>query len=340
MVETSSGFPALAYPWQSNTMRQLEQQIEEDRLPHALMLTGPPGVGKRHLARVLAQRLLCRAPRAGSACGKCHACGLLRAGTHPDFHRIAPEEPGKAIKIDAVRELTRRLVGHAQQSGYKLVTLEPAEAMNANAANALLKTLEEPAENTLLILVSDNPASVLPTIRSRCQLCPLPMPPRDRVLPWLSPLVSSSDITPDRLLDLARGAPLKALALLQGDALEQLQQMERDFIALCEQRLTAMALADQWQKGDLTVFLEWLLNWIYDLTRWQQGLELAGFSALPETLQSRLRRLPPALLHRYLAKLLRVKQQWLSGANPNKQLLLEELLLDWGALLRQGSRAA
>ena len=339
MVDPDDGFPAVTYPWQSDVMRQLEKQLTDGRLPHALMMTGPRGVGKAHLARVLAQCLLCQAPRSGSACGKCHACGLLRAGTHPDLHHLAPEEPGRAIKIDAVRELTQRLVGHAQQSGYKLVILEPAEAMNGNAANALLKTLEEPANDTLLILVSHKPASVLPTIRSRCQLCPLPLPRRELVLPWLNPLITLKGLEAEQLLDLARGAPLKALALLEGDALEQHQQMERDFIRLCEQRLTAMGLAEQWQKGDLTLVLEWLLNWIYDLARWQQGVPLSGFVALPDALQARLRRLPAELLHRYLEKLLRVKQQWLSGANPNKQLLLEELLLDWGALLRQAQKA-
>jgi len=340
MAETNDGFPALAYSWQQDVMRRLEQQMAENRLPHALMLTGPQGVGKAHLARVLAQRLLCQAPKTGSACGKCHACGLLRAATHPDLHQLVPEDPGKAIKIDAVRELTQRLVGHAQQSGYKLVIVEPAEAMNSNAANALLKTLEEPADDTLLILVSHKPASVLPTIRSRCQLCPLPLPARDRVLPWLTPLVAHNSLSADQLLDLARGAPLRALAFLEGEVLERHQQIERDFIALCGQKLTAMNLADQWQKNDLTLILEWLLNWVYDLARWQQGLALPGFQALPETLQARLRAVPAALLHRYLEKLLRVKQQWLSGANPNKQLLLEELLLDWGALLRQAQRAA
>jgi len=333
-------FPALPYPWQKTPWQRLGRQIDEAQLPHALMVSGPEGVGKRHLATALAQRLLCQAPQQGAPCGKCHSCGLLRAQTHPDLFQMQPEEPGKAIKIDAVRELTRALGTTAQQGGYKVVILEPAEAMNANAANALLKTLEEPASDTLLILVSHTPSAVLPTIRSRCQIVPLAIPPRAQVLEWLRPLVASSGFDADPLLDLGRGAPLKALALLEGDALEQRRQMEQDFLKLCADQLTAVALADQWQKGDVTTTLEWLLMWVYDLARWQAGAEVVTFRPLSEGMQQHFRNIPGALLHRYLEKLLTVKRQWLSGANPNKQLLLEELLLDWGVLLRQARRAA
>lgn len=333
-------FPALPYPWQKDEWQRLNRHIDERQLPHALMFSGPLGVGKVHLAKALAQRLLCQAPQQGTACGKCHSCGLLKAQTHPDLTILQPEEPGKAIKIDAVRELTRSLGNTAQQGGYKVVVMEPAEAMNINAANALLKTLEEPADNTCLILVSHTPSSVLPTIRSRCQIRPLPLPPASRVLEWLKPLVSGSGFEAGELLDRARGAPLTALGLLDGDRLEQRRQREQDFLKLCDQKLTAMQLADNWQKGDVGEAIEWLLGWLYDLARWQTGVGVSALDALPDHLRQTLKRVPPALLHRYLEKLMTVKRQWLSGANPNKQLLLEELLLDWGVLLRQAQRAA
>lgn len=336
----SDNFPALPYPWQKDQWQSFNKHIDDNQLAHALMLAGPAGIGKRHLANALAQRLLCQTPQQGAACGKCHSCGLLRAQTHPDLKYLQPEEPGKAIKIDAVRELTRALGTTAQQSGYKVVIIEPAEAMNTNSANALLKTLEEPADDTLLILVSHTPSAVLPTIRSRCQIRSLPMPRKAVVLDWLSPLVTSSGIAPEPLLDMARGAPLNALALLEGDTLEQRQQMEKSFIQLCDNKTTAIALAGEWQKGDVTATLEWLLIWVYDLARWQAGAEVSTFKPLPDHLRQQLGKIPGALLHRYLEKLLTVKAQWLSGANPNKQLLLEELLLDWGVLLRQAQRAA
>lgn len=336
----SEHFPALPYPWQKEPWQRLNRQIGEGQLPHALMFAGPPGIGKGHLATALAQRLLCQTPQQDTACGKCHSCGLLKAQTHPDLTVLQPEEPGKAIKIDAIRELTQTLGTTAQQGGYKVVILDPAEAMNANSANALLKTLEEPADDTLLILISHTPSAVLPTIRSRCQLRSFAIPPRAQVLNWLNPLVSGSGFEPEALLELARGAPLHALALLEGDALEQRRQREKDFIKLCDQQLTAIQLADQWQKGDVGEAIEWLLIWLYDLARWQAGADVSTFKPLPDHLQHQFQRIPPALLHRYLEKLLTVKSQWLSGANPNKQLLLEELLLDWGVVMRQAMKAA
>src|SRR5690606_26968585 len=148
--------------------QQICAQQAANKLPHALMLAGPKGIGKRHLAEALAHLLLCLAPVEGTPCGKCRSCQLNHAQPHPDFLMLAPEEGSKAIKVDQVRGLIESLGKTAQQGGYKVLVLEPAEAMNINSANALLKSLEEPANNTLLILVSHTPSAVLPTIRSRC----------------------------------------------------------------------------------------------------------------------------------------------------------------------------
>ena len=309
-------------------------------MPHALMLAGPQGIGKRHLAQALAQRVLCLTPASGTACGKCRVCELVKAGNHPDFMRLEPEGPGKAIKIGEVRALTQALAQTAQQGGYKVVIVDPAEAMNANAANALLKSLEEPAENTLLMLISHSPSIVMPTIRSRCQIHLLPLPNADQVLSWLTPLVTGSGRSADQLLSAARGAPLTALALLDGDALEWRQQLQDGLLQLSEERISAIALAGQWLSGDVTATLEWLLGWVHDLARWRVGATSAVMDTLPEGVQERLRHVSQSVLHRYLEKLLTTKKQLLSGANPNKQLLLEELLLDWGLVLRRRARVA
>lgn len=330
-----SDFPALPYPWQQDIWRSFYQQLQDDRLPHAIMLAGPAGLGKRHLARVLAQFLLCSSPRAESACGKCKSCELNRAGTHPDFVVVEPEEAGKAIRVDDVRRLAETQGKTAQQSGYKVVILQPAEAMNINAANALLKTLEEPAARTLLLLVSDSPSAVLPTIRSRCQIRTLAIPPAEQSLHWLTPLVSGTDYNAKELLDIARGAPLAARDLMQGDELDTRRQWQDDLLQLSLGQTDAIALAAKWQGGDAAASVNWLIGWLHDLARWQLGVPVAPMQQLDAGAAGVLKAVQPNLLHRYQEKLLDCKKRLASGANPNKQLLLEEILLDWGVLIKR-----
>lgn len=333
-----SDFPLHPYPWQLSEWQRLLQQITAKKLPHAMMLAGPKGIGKRHLADALAQLLLCSSPIEGKACSKCRGCELNKAQTHPDLMWLEPEEEGKAIKVDQVRELTESLSKTAQQNGYKVVILEPAEAMNGNAANALLKSLEEPAANTLLVLITHSPSAVLPTIRSRCQLRKLPMPRSEQVIHWLSPLLAGNSIKADELLIAARGAPLTALTLLQGDALEQREQILQQFSRLSLGQLSAIELAGQWHSGNVIALVEWLLALLHSIARWRVGSDDPQMQQLPPDLRDRLTQLNTSLLHRYIEKILQSKKQLLSGANPNKQLLLEELLLDWGALLRASTK--
>lgn len=330
----SSVFPLHPYPWQLEPWQQLAQLAEANKLPHALMLAGPKGVGKRHFAEALAQRLLCQHPRGASACGQCRGCELNKAATHPDLLHLLPEEAGKAIKVDLVRELTEALGKTAQQAGYKVVILEPAEAMNTNAANALLKSLEEPAANTLLLLVSHSPSAVLPTIRSRCQLRSFAMPRQEQVLRWLSPLLAGRELQAEDLLAAARGAPLTALALLEGDALEEREQLLQQLTRVSLGQLSAIELAASWHQRDAIALMEWYLSLLHSLTRCLAGVFDNQAQRWPVELRERLSGVQPALLHRYIEKVLQSKKLLHSGANPNKQLLWEELLLDWGVVLR------
>jgi DNA polymerase-3 subunit delta' len=329
-----SDFPSHPYPWQQQEWQQLSQQIAAKKLPHAIMFTGPKGIGKRHLAESLAQLLLCITPIEGTPCGKCRSCMLNKVGNHPDFIVLEPEEGSKGIKVDQVRALIDDLGKTAQQGGYKVVILEPAEGMNANAANALLKSLEEPAANTLLILVCHAASAVLPTIRSRCQMRMLPMPTTEQVIHWLKPLMAGSNIPIEKLIDAASGAPLTALDYLEGDALERRDAWLLNLIRLSTGQISAIEVAAQWQKEDVIAIVEWFLIWLHSVMRWQVAGEQVLINQLPQDLRDRLSRVSPALLHRYLEKILVSKRQLLGNSNPNKQLLLEELLLDWGALLR------
>ena len=128
------------YPWQQRRWQQLRQQVAQNRLPHAILITGQAGVGKYHFANSFARFLLCQ-QRTTDACGYCQSCHWFNAATHPDLIRIQPEEEGKAIKIAQIRQLVHDLSHTASQIGYQVVILHPAEAMNKAAANALLKIL-------------------------------------------------------------------------------------------------------------------------------------------------------------------------------------------------------
>jgi len=164
-----------------------------DRLPHALLLIGQKGLGKYALAREFAAALLCEsgAPD-GRACGGCLACNWFALGNHPDFRLLQPDalseevaaeegkkKPSQQITIDQVRELDEFLGVGSHRGGLSIVLVNPAEAMNRNAANSILKTLEEPPPNTLFLLVSSDPSRLLPTIRSRCQSIPFVTPSRE-----------------------------------------------------------------------------------------------------------------------------------------------------------------
>jgi len=158
------------YPWQRPLWQGLLDRLRDGRLPHALLLSGPAGMGKQEFASRFSRAILCDSPNEdGSACGQCRGCQLMQAGSHPDYLLVAPEEEGKAIGIDAVRELARFQALKSQYGRQRVIQLQPADALNPNSANALLKTLEEPAGDTILLLTTDRPMALLPTIRSRCQ---------------------------------------------------------------------------------------------------------------------------------------------------------------------------
>lgn len=209
-------------PWLKDERVALGKALDAGRLGHAPMIIGSSGVGKRVLADWLAARLLCRDVRAGDPCGECESCRLLPSATHPDFFRLAPEPEKKEIRVDQVREFIESLFLTSSLGGARIGLIDPAERMNRNAANALLKTLEEPAPGVWLILVSDEPDRLPVTIRSRCQLRPISVPARKHSEPWLATRHPESDPGVRALaLALADGAPCVADAWLAGDGLDQ-----------------------------------------------------------------------------------------------------------------------
>jgi len=160
---------------------RLHHTAADGRVPGALLLLGPAGIGKRTLAEAFASRLLCAVPVDGDACGGCAQCTRVAAGTHPDFRLVARDEERRDIRIEQVRDLTRWLVLHPLMATRKVGIIDEAHCLNANGQNALLKTLEEPPASAVLILTASSAGALLPTVRSRCQVVRLDPLPADAV---------------------------------------------------------------------------------------------------------------------------------------------------------------
>ena len=263
-------------------------QARRTQLPHSLLLSGPRGLGKFDLARAFAASLLCENPlQNGNACGRCPACNWLSQGNHPDFRLLQPDalaesegeegaevkESGKKasqqITIDQVRGLDDFLHVGTHRHGLRVVIVCPAEAMNRSTANALLKTLEEPAAGTLFLLISNEPERLLPTIRSRCQAVLVPLPEPALARAWLA---AASVDTPERWLSLAGGAPLLATELgTSGERLliDTLLQQLRNGPSL--DPLAAAAALEKTGKAEkggtpMKRAMEWAQKWLIDLS--------------------------------------------------------------------------
>ena len=311
-------------PWQAAVWERVRERLREDRLPHALLIAGPPGVGKGRLARRLAAAQLCESPQDGDPCGTCPACRWVVRGEHPDLYSCEPEAGKAAIRVDAVRELVDFLALSAHRGAVKLAHIEPAEAMNVNAANSLLKTLEEPPPGGQLILVSHRPGRLPATIRSRCQRLDLPLPPRAEAVRWLE---ERGMTEVEALLDLAGGAPLQALAWGQDDARQQQRETWQDLLGLVEGRGEVMAVAERWAAAEAGQRLLWWRRWLLQLRRLQ-----AGQPGHPPEGLARLAPLSPEAVHAFEGRLQRL-QVHLEGP-VNVALQLADIFNRWVRLTR------
>jgi DNA polymerase-3 subunit delta' len=274
------------YPWQHQSWQSLARLREF--LPHAILFYGAEGIGKTAFVERFAQSLLCESPDAdGQPCDQCISCGWFAQYSHPDYRRIRPEifddsaesdeedsadtdakkssaksakAPSKEIKIDQIRALTDFMNISTHRRGKRVIVLYPAEALNSAAANSLLKTLEEPAPETVFLLISNGIDRLLPTILSRCRKFALSVPPQTEALRWLETQgVDDADIW----LAEQGGAPLSALALAQSGSRETMDE----FLAQLARPSTEGALktAERLQKIPTLELVSWMQRWLYDL---------------------------------------------------------------------------
>ena len=235
--------------WCEPAWNLLAARAANGTLPHALLVCGPGGLGKRVLVEMFVRARLCETPQSGRACGSCRTCRLLAAGTHPDrmLVKLAPNPKTgvmrKEIVVDQIRELSARLAMSSQLDGWQVAVIDPADAMNVPAQNALLKTLEEPTEASLIVLVADQPWQLSATIRSRCQRVDIAVPPPSEALAWLE----ARDVeSAGAVLAAAGGNPGQAWLLAEQGGMQRRQEVARDLLALAAGRGDARAVGKAW----------------------------------------------------------------------------------------------
>jgi DNA polymerase-3 subunit delta' len=324
-------------PWHEVPWRSLHTAIRNGRLGHALLLTGPAGIGKRRFADLLAAALLCTAPTAdGLPCRQCEDCLLLTAGNHPDLTRLMPDADAKTreIKADAVRELCASQAMTTSRGRRAVFRIAPAEAMTNTAANSLLKTLEEPSPATLMLLVSETPGSLPATIRSRCHRFVLTAPPPEFALPWLRERLPAG-LDAARLLTIAHGAPLRALESASTALLDSREQCLRELGAIAAGSTDPVAVAQTWQAHEPALVLDWLAGWVSDALRLRVDRSVKHLANPDQrtVLTGIADALAPRSAHEYLLKVYAARAE--ASSTVNKQLLLESLLVRWASLTRQ-----
>ena len=313
------------FPWQSSVWHQLVSQYTNQHLPHAILLSSRPHSGLHAFSQALAARLICTSPAVESACGECRNCKLLKGGGHPDVFVLEPEEDSKVIKIDQIRNFVHKISLTPGIANCKVALVRPAEAMNVAAANALLKTLEEPSGDAFIILASTEVARLLPTIRSRCQQYTFAAADVSCVKQWLMTQEFPEDKI-DAAMLAARGLPLLAAEYLQGDLLEIRRSVGIGYLKTARGQADPVTVAASWVAlGQPLVWL-WLSQWMGDITRASMSSQ-----PCPDPVSEAVRKVRPNFPVKSLLHLQSLAMQgWKSRESSLRQdLLFEQWLLQW-----------
>lgn len=320
----------LTYPWQQQHWQHLLACKINNNVPHAILLHGAAGLGKADFANSLARLLLC-ADTKDLACGICAQCLLLASNNHPDLFDVGLLAQGKSIKVEHIREVISALSNTAHQGGYQVVVIPAADMMNVSAANALLKTLEEPMERVVFILTTSHLTQLPATIPSRCQLLTFRAPSLDAAQDWLTSSMQLPAGTDAKLLlALSANAPLQALKLAESTDFKQREAIFSNLIPLVTNAGNVLKCAEFLAALDINFVINTLMGVVTDLIKYKLGGQnsvinsdqLAGLQMLSEKLS-----LPK--LFQLLDKLLELNKFMANGLNLNKQLMLEDLLFDW-----------
>lgn len=313
------------YPWQHTQWHYIQGLIHQDSLPHALLFAGLPNIGKHAFAHYVAKSLLCLEPNQQQACGTCKSCHLFASNSHPDFTIIRRIEGKKDISIEQVRELANFLHLSQSISQNRVIVIEKAESMNLNAANSLLKNLEEPTNNTIILLITSQANQLLATIRSRCQLLSFPLPDAKLAQQWLAQQALTHQA--EMLLNVAAGQPLLAVNYDNEERLAARVRLVNDIGRLLTGQRSWVEIAKDWQSHSLSELLTWQLMWVQDLIVLQHG---EGFLRSTD-IKGQLLRINEIIDKKNLFLLYNelINRVKISTHSINKLLFFEDTLLCW-----------
>ncbi|MGM0569214.1 DNA polymerase III subunit delta' [Marinobacter sp.] len=330
-------------PWLTPVLEHFGQALDQGRLPHASLVTGERGVGKRQLAERIAALLVCdrRAPGSRAACGECRQCRLVAGESHPDIRVYQPEK-SRMIRIDQVRALSQFAVASPQVAGVKVAILDRADQLNINAANALLKTLEEPAADVVLLLLQETGRPVLPTIRSRCRVLPVATPGAEAATAWLAAELADREPAPDTdrqalALHLAGGAPRLAVELLDSEFLMQRDTALEAFRQFMKGAITVAAAARAFRELGHEATLNLMEGWASDLARVMAGGE-ARDPGIAEVVRYLATANPPWRVQQLVDAIRDSRRALVNNVSP--ELETDRLLVQWRRLMPVRKRAA
>lgn len=310
--------------WHQPVWQQLAERLDADRVPHGILLTGSASVGKGQLARNFASALLCsNRQQEGVPCGECASCRYTSAGSHPDLHEIGLEEDARWLKIDQIRQLSRQAALTSSLGRYQVFIVNPADRLTVSAANAFLKTLEEPRADSVLLLVAESMRRLPITILSRCQRFHVATPSREDATQWLRAKTEQGDAQQDpqeitEALDFANGLPGIALELLQQDLLKVARSTRTQLDQVARKQVSVLQVAAQWQSD----YPDHRLSWMHRVLSASCRAHCGEDNPLALTVGRDL-----ASLTQMVADVERT--QMLMDGNLRPELLLEGLLVRW-----------
>ena len=326
------------FPWQKTLWSNLYSQFQSQQLAHAYLISGSRGTGKNLFANAFAKFVMCLLPNKDVACGKCKNCLLGGESGHPDIIKILVEEGSRDIKIEQIRSLSDSLMQTSQGGRAKITLIADAHHMNTAAANALLKTLEEPTSSTYIFLLSHLPGSLPATIRSRCQKLIMPTPSNIEAVDWLKQQITDQE-DPQSLAIASGNCPLLALDLARSGGLDKQQQFLQKLTQLTSGKTSIQAtvgLATKLGETEVIGYLREVSTMLIKhllINQQPSGIE-SHQAILLELFRGKEVAYQQILLSlmRFYEHVLESQRRLMSGANPNPQLIVESLLWRWSQL--------